>query len=226
MKATPKEEARALRLLKKCRIEPEEIERFSFMQRYTMPQSGDKPEKVVYGPGIMVLHLKDGNDRLLPPSFSHPTSMVHYLLSLGIPFDNYQEGLTPDGDIRPTVYKRPSLYKFYFFLLFFSFIILGNYLCTFIWWGIVMAIICFGLSLFFLSMLLTRFCYISIGKDKLTVHSMEVLDSEYRYRLFYIGLVPRTKLKVIARQLQKAGVDATCSLNDKKRYYHDTSFHH
>lgn len=117
-----------------------------------------------------------------------------------------------------------------------------------------MAIICFGLSLFFLSMLLTRFCYISIGKDKLTVHSagrtlhypynklrkvnfdfareqnfthvMEVLDSEYRYRLFYIGLVPRTKLKVIARQLQKAGVDATCSLNDKKRYYHDTSFHH
>lgn len=114
MKATPKEEARALRLLKKCRIEPEEIERFSFMQRYTMPQSGDKPEKVVYGPGIMVLHLKDGNNRLLPPSFSHPTSMVHYLLSLGIPFDNYQEGLTPDGDIRPTVYKRPSLYKFYF----------------------------------------------------------------------------------------------------------------
>ena len=76
MKATPKEEARALRLLKKCRIEPEEIERFSFMQRYTMPQSGDKPEKVVYGPGIMVLHLKDGNDRLLPPSFSHPLPAV------------------------------------------------------------------------------------------------------------------------------------------------------
>ena len=39
----------------------------SFMLRLTetMPQSGDKPEKVVYGPGIMVLHLKDGNDRPL-----------------------------------------------------------------------------------------------------------------------------------------------------------------
>lgn len=254
MKATQKEETKALRLLKKCRVKLEEIERFSFMQRYTFPQTDDRPGKVIYGPGIMVLHLKDGNDRLLPLSFSHPTSMVHYLLSRNIPFDNYQEGLIPEGEIRPDVYKRPSLYKFYFFLLFISFLILGYYLTSFFWWGIVMAVVCFGLSLFFLSMLQTRFCYISLDKEKLTVHSagrtlhypynklrkvnfdfareqnfthiMEILDSDYRYRLFYIGLVPRTKLKVIARQLQKAGIDATCSLNDKKRYYHDTNFHH
>ena len=107
----------------------------------------------------------------------------------------------------------------------------------------------FGLSLFFICMLMTRFCYLTLDNENLTVHSagrtirypytdlrkvnfdfareqtfthiMELLDKDYRYRLFYIGRVSRKKLNEIAERLQQAGVDATCSLNDNKRFYHD-----
>ena len=110
-------------------------------------------------------------------------------------------------------------------------------------------ILSFGLSLFFICMLMTRFCYLTLDNENLTVHSagrtirypytdlrkvnfdfareqtfthvMELLDKDYRYRLFYIGRVSRKKLNEIAERLQQAGVDATCSLNDNKRFYHD-----
>ena len=52
-------------------------------------------------------------------------------------------------------------------------------------------------------------------------HVMELLDSDYRYRLFYIGRVPRKNLNDITIRLQQAGIDATCSLNTEKRHYHD-----
>ena len=55
---------------------------------------------------------------------------------------------------------------------------------------------------------------------------MELLDENYRYRLFYIGRVSRKKLNEIAKRLQESGVDATCSLNDNKRFYQDTYVNH
>lgn len=93
---------------------------------------------------------------------------------------------------------------------------------------------------FFISMLMTRFCYLTLDNNGLIIHSvgrtirypyqnlrkvnfdfareqnfthvMELLDNDYRYRLFYIGRVSRKKLNEIAERLQQAGVDATCSL--------------
>ncbi len=49
---------------------------------------------------------------------------------------------------------------------------------------------------------------------------MEILDKDYHYRLYYyIGRVSRRTLNDIAEVLQSAGVDATCSLNEDKRFY-------
>ena len=59
------------------------------------------------------------------------------------------------------------------------------------------------------------------AREQTFTHVMELLDKDYRYRLFYIGRVSRKKLNEIAERLQQAGVDATCSLNDNKRFYHD-----
>jgi hypothetical protein len=55
---------------------------------------------------------------------------------------------------------------------------------------------------------------------------MELLDNDYRYRLFYIGRVSRKMLNEITERLQQAGVDATCSLNDNKRFFQDTYISH
>ena len=103
-------------------------------------------------------------------------------------------------------------------------------------------------------MLMTRFCYLTLDNNGLIIHSvgrtirypyqnlrkvnfdfareqnfthvMELLDNDYRYRLFYIGRVSRKKLNEITERLQQAGVDATCSLNDNKRFFQDTYISH
>ena len=157
-----------------------------------------------------------------------------------------------DGAWKPSRRKLTGvpLYMFWFFILFLMFLILGYYSVGIdAWWGFIPAILSFGLSLFFICMLMTRFCYLTLDNENLTVHSagrtirypytdlrkvnfdfareqtfthiMELLDKDYRYRLFYIGRVSRKKLNEIAERLQQAGVDATCSLNDNKRFYHD-----
>ena len=59
------------------------------------------------------------------------------------------------------------------------------------------------------------------AREQTFTHIMELLDKDYRYRLFYIGRVSRKRLNEIAERLQQAGVDATCSLNDNKRFYQD-----
>ena len=62
-----------------------------------------------------------------------------------------------------------------------------------------------------------------------STHVMELIeevgDGEecfVRYHLYYIGRVPRKRLNELAEKLQQLGVDASCSLNDTKRHYHDT----
>lgn len=253
MEVTQKEQKRAERLLQSRHIEPQRIKSFSFMQRYPQTPSKEQPSSAVkYGPGILTLHLKEGKDKVvrLPP-FRHPSSMVRYLVSQGIPFDNYTPGKRTAAELPATTYRRPSLYMFWFFILFLTFLIVGYYsMSGEVWWGFIPATVSFVLSLFFLNMLMTRFCYLTLEKDALAIqsvgrtirypyqklrkvnfdfareqaftHVMELLDEDYRYRLFYIGRVPRKELKEIAERLSQAGVDATCSLNIDKRHYHDT----
>lgn len=62
-----------------------------------------------------------------------------------------------------------------------------------------------------------------------STHVMELIEEVgegearfLRYHLYYIGRVPRKRLNELAERLQQQGIDATCSLNDEKRHYHDT----
>lgn len=252
MQVTVKEQQRAEHLLQSQRIGLHQIESFSFMKRCPRESHREKlPTKDQYGPGILILHLKERKDKLvLLPPFRHPSSIIRFLVSKGIPFDNYTPQERTAAELAPETYQRPSLYMFYFFVLFLMFLILGYYtISSDVWWGFIPAIASFGLSLFFFSMLMTRFCYLASDNDALIVHSvgrairypytdlrkvnfdfareqnfthiMELLDKDYRYRLFYIGRVSRKSLNKIAERLQQAGVDATCSLNDNKRFYQD-----
>lgn len=251
---TAKEKQRAEQLLQSRRIGLRQIKSFSFMKRHHQtpgnPNSRPAP-KDKYGPGILVLHLKDGKEEImyLPP-FRHPSSVIRFLVSEGIAFDNYAPQERTASAIAKKTYQRPSLYMFYFFILFLMFLMLGYYsISGDVWWRGIPAAVSFGLSLLFISMLMTRFCYLTLDNDALVIHSvgrsirylytdlrkvnfdfareqafthiMELLDKDYRYRLFYIGRVSRKKLKEIAERLKETGIDATCSLNDDKRFYRD-----
>ena len=228
MEVTSKEQKRAEQLLQSQHIGLHQIKSFSFMKRYhQVPRKSNLAAKDKYGPGILTLHLKEGKEKViyLPP-FRHPSSVIRYLVSQEIPFDNYAPRERTVAEVPTETYQRPSLYMFWFF----------------------------ALSLFFISMLMTRFCYLTLDNNGLIIHSvgrtirypyqnlrkvnfdfareqnfthvMELLDNDYRYRLFYIGRVSRKKLNEIAERLQQAGVDATCSLNDNKRFFQDTYISH
>lgn len=257
MEVTSKEQKRAEELLQSQQIGLSHIKSFSFMKRNQKPSSGNgKKSKGKYGPGILTFHLKEGREKTiyLRP-FRHPSSVIRFLVSKDIPFDNYQPCQRTASQIPAETYQRPSLYMFWFFVLFLMFLILGYYsISGDVWWGFIPAVISFALSVFFISMLMTRFCYLEMENDALIVHSvgrsirypyeelrkvnfdfareqnfthvMELLDKDYRYRLFYIGRVSRKKLNEIAVRLQQAGVDATCSLNDSKRFYQDVPVGH
>lgn len=254
MEVTGKEQKRAEQLLQSQHIGLHQIQRFSFMKRPQQPASPSHPApQDTYGPGILTLHLKEGKERvLLLPPFRHPSSVIRYLISKGIPFDNYAPQQRTAAEIPATSYQRPSLYMFWFFVLFLMFLILGYHsLGGDARWGFFPAVLSFALSLFFISMLMTRFCYLTLDNDGVSIHSvgrtirypypklrkvnfdfareqnfthvMELLDEDYRYRLFYIGRVSRKRLHEITGHLRQAGIDATCSLNDRKRYFRDTS---
>lgn len=253
MEVTRKEQKRAERLLKSLRVGLHQIESFSFMER---PRRTVPDARPLYGPGILTLHLKEGADRscYLTP-FRHPSSVVRYLVAHSVPFSNCKP-LQASGELEYIyTYRRPSLYMFWFFALFLVLLVLGFYLtCIGNPWSLLAACASFAASLFFLCMLMTRFCYLTVDTDALVIHSIgrsirypfphlrkvnfdfareqnfthviEVLDADYRYRLFYIGRVSRRKLNEIAGLLQQANVDATCSLNENKRYFRDTYANH
>ena len=115
--------------------------------------------------------------------------------------------------------------------------------------GVLLSLPFFALAVYWAYVLQTRFCYVTLDGKGLHVHSMgrvvsypyeqllkinfdfareqqfthvmEVLETDYRYHLYYIGRVPRTHLQEICQRLCRAGIDATCSLNTEKRYYGD-----
>ena len=251
MKPTAKEERRALRFLRKNGLAPEQIAGFRFMQRHTPEPEHHSPANV-YGPGILTLRLKAGGEKILiVHQRHHPTSLLRTLLDRGIDFDN--RPAAAEGGKRPTrttVYRRLSLYMFWYFVLFVACFSMAFYtLDAGRWTGIALPVLFFGMSLYCIYLLQVRFCYLRLEPERLTVvsagreihyaysdllkvnfdfarepnatHVMEVLDKTCRYRLYYIGRVPRTQLNEIAGRLRQAGIDATCSLNDEKRHYHD-----
>ena len=230
-----------------------DITGFSFMKRYKTASYKKHVGSVdKYGPGILTLHLKGNHEEAfyLKPS-QHPGRIVRYLISRQIPFDNYKPGKRDSIDVSREVYKRPSLYMFYFFILFITFIILGLWAISLSQgWRFCLAGVSFLIALYFINMLMTRFCYLILEPKNMHIRNagreiiysyddilkvnfdfareqnftliMELLDKDYNYRLFYIGRVPRKDLDKIADKLQKTGIDATCSLNKSKRYYQDT----
>ena len=203
-----------------------------------------------YGAGVLTLDLRDGRSHVTVLRPRHrPSSIIRFLLAAGVCFENLRH---PALKIRPDKkdFQRPSLYMLWFFLLFLTSLTLGYYcLNPENLWSLIPALLFFGVALVLISLLLTRFCYLTLENDALVIHSvgrsirypyhellkvnfdfarelafthvMEVLDKEYRYRLFYIGRTSRKSLPEIAEKLRLSGVDATCSLNPNKRYYED-----
>ncbi|WP_291530472.1 hypothetical protein [Bacteroides sp. UBA939] len=252
MKATTQDQKRAESLLQRKGIRLHNIQSFSFMKRsHEAPRESNLKVKDKYGAGILILHLKQGDQRAtyIRP-FQHPSSIIRYLISQSIPFENYVHRERTAEEIQETIYRRPSLYMFYFFVLFIAFMAFGfQAIMLGTWWAHILGIISFGLGIYFIQMLMTRFCYLKVDNKDLSIYSvgreikysyedllkvnfdfareqafthiMEILDKDYHYRLYYIGRVSRRTLNEIAEVLQSAGVDATCSLNENKRFYHD-----
>ena len=127
MEVTSKEQKRAEQLLQSQHIGLLQIKSFSFMKRYHQVQPCKKTNTCID------LHLKEGK-KYTSASFRHPSFYLEE-----IPFDNF-----------PTeTYQRPSLYMFWFFVLFLVSLILGYYSVSGnVWWGFIPAIISFALSLF------------------------------------------------------------------------------
>lgn len=245
---------RTERLLRRYRLSLEDIESFRFMERYTpVPHQHSKLNK--YGPGILTLKLRDGQERVIILHSRHcPTDVLRAFLAKGISMTNCQQPHTTAGVSGVAIYRRPSLYQFWYAMLMTAFFVMGFWLlmdgpAT----GRVLAATAFfGLSIYLMYLLLTRFCYLDVRPYMMYVcsngrrvkleyetlrkvnfdfarepgftHVMEVLKNDYSYHLYYMGRVPRKKLNEIAERLRMSGVDATCSLNDAKRHYEDV-FH-
>lgn len=258
MKITPQEQKHAEKFLQRNHVRCQDIHRFSFMKRYyQMPRKNGFTQSDKYGPGVLTLHLHHGiNKSFYLTTFRHPTSVIRYLLSHGIPFDNYKPGTKLTGTIIPEKkYSRSSLYMLYFVSLFIVFTILGcKMIFSDVQWGIIPGMLTLTLSAFLLYALLTRFGYLTLTNEAITIHSigrkvsfpygslrkvnfdyarertftytMELLDNDYDYHLYYIGRVPRKKVKEITGYLQQAGIDATCHIEQDSGFYQDSYSKH
>ena len=251
MTATEKDRSRGESLLKRLQVNPMEVSAFRFMERHREKSPSGEVLKEAYGAGVLTLKLTNGSERVcvLRPR-NKPSSIVRYLVSTGIPFENLSKPATTAPATEKKTYRRPSIYMLWFFLLFIASLALGYHMLNPDQaWTALPALVCFGVALYFIAMLLTRFCFLTLKADELVIHSvgrsvhyaykdllkanfefareltfthvMEVLDSDYRYRLFYIGRTSRKSLLEITERLRHAGIDATCSLNPDKRYYED-----
>lgn len=247
----PRHQRQATRLLRHIGVPLQDIRSFSFMRRYTpVPDRHSQQNK--FGPGLLTLHLKDGTDHVQTlHTRHHPSATIRYLLEQNIPLDNLHLPQPSGRTEGETTYRRPSLYLFWHAILCLLAFCLG-------FWqagirggtgGLIISLPLFALAVYWMYVLLTRFCYLTLDGETMQVHSMgrtvtlpyaemlkvnfdfareqqfthvmEVLGRDYRYRLFYIGRVPRSQLREVCQRLQRAGIDATCSLNTDKRHYDD-----
>lgn len=258
MKITPQEQKQAEKVLQRNHIRHQDTKSFSFMKRYDeRPRKSSFTSKDKYGPGVLTLHLKQGTDQsIYLTSFRHPTSVIRYLLSHEVPFDNYKPGERLAGTVIPEKkYSRSSLYMLYFVSLFIVFAVLGcRMIFSGILWGIIPGVVTLTFSALLLYALLTRFGYLTLTNEAITIHSigrkvsfpysslrkvnfdyarertftytMEVLDADYEYHLYYIGRVPRKKVEEVTKYLQQAGIDATCYIEQDRRFYQDSYSKH
>lgn len=259
MKANSKEQARARQFLSRYKIKPEEVKQFECLTR---PHWGEREASIEanYGPGLVHIETTDG--RCITCKMhkrDHPSSLINTLLSMGKPCANMQPAEPSTGEQRHERFSRPSLYMFWYFIVFLMSLIMVLWSITSLN-GIVAAgiAVAFGaFCLYALFLLQTHFCFITLEADTMEVHSvgrtirfpyerirkvnfdfarelnsthvMELLEqigegeeASMRHHLYYIGRVPRTRLNDLAEKLQQQGIDASCSLNDQKRHYHDT----
>lgn len=166
---------RARRFLQRRGIEPQKLTSFSFMKRYTpVPDRHSTDNK--YGPGLLTLHFKDGNDLVLTlHARHHPSSVIRYLVHEGVPFDNLQHPSHPaDIPQKAVSYRRPSLYLFWHGILCLLAFCLGFYQAGIRGGadGLLISLPLFALAIYWAYVLQTRFCYLSLDGKGLHIHSM------------------------------------------------------
>ena len=127
MKTIAQDQKRTESLLQRRGIRLHDIQSFSFMKRFhEVPRKSNLKVKDKYGAGILTLRLKQGIQRAFyVHPFQKPSSVIRYLISQDIPFENHITRKRTVVEIPTTTYQRPSLYMFYFFVLFITFMILG-----------------------------------------------------------------------------------------------------
>jgi len=128
MKTIAQDQKRTESLLQRRGIRLHDIQSFSFMKRFhEVPRKSNLKVKDKYGAGILTLRLKQGIQRAFyVHPFQKPSSVIRYLISQDIPFENHITRKRTVAEIPTTTYQRPSLYMFYFFVLFITFMILGS----------------------------------------------------------------------------------------------------
>ncbi|EJW98497.1 hypothetical protein EVA_13400 [gut metagenome] len=251
MEISNKEQHRAHRYLESKGIDLTEITAFSFMQRYIVePKKHDRSNQYGPGLLTLQLKSDEKRTYILHMR-NHPTSIIRTLVAANIPFSNLHRPTRTEAPQPTCRYHRTSLYMIWFFALFLTCLIFGFHFTaqTTMPYHLMISLPFFAGSIYALYLLQTRFCHLRLDNNALTIfsagrsihypytqilkvnfdfarepnatHVMELLDTDYRYRLFYIGRTPRKSLNEITKRLQQAGIDATCSLNDEKKHYND-----
>ena len=112
MKTIAQDQKRTESLLQRRGIRLHDIQSFSFMKRFhEVPRKSNLKVKDKYGAGILTLRLKQGIQRAFyVHPFQKPSSVIRYLISQDIPFENHITRKRTVAEIPTTTYQRPSLY--------------------------------------------------------------------------------------------------------------------
>ena len=112
MKTIAQDQKHTESLLQRRGIRLHDIQSFSFMKRFhEVPRKSNLKVKDKYGAGILTLRLKQGIQRAFyVHPFQKPSSVIRYLISQDIPFENHITRKRTAAEIPTTTYQRPSLY--------------------------------------------------------------------------------------------------------------------
>ena len=108
MKTTAQDPKRTKSLLQHKGVRLHDIQSFSFMKRFReVPRKSNLKVKDKYGAGILTLHLKQGSQKAFyVRPFQKPSSIIRYLVSQNIPFDNSISRERTAAEIPATTYQR------------------------------------------------------------------------------------------------------------------------
>lgn len=106
MKTTAQDPKRTKSLLQHKGVRLHDIQSFSFMKRFReVPRKSNLKVKDKYGAGILTLHLKQGSQKAFyVRPFQKPSSIIRYLVSQNIPFDNSISRERTAAEIPATTY--------------------------------------------------------------------------------------------------------------------------